>query len=170
MLISTGGTVIKMPVDEIKRAGRADPGRDRDATARGRDRSRRLRPSSSPITATARSSQEAWIRARAEVTGPIEEERVRPWATVLRVPTSGGTLYFKESEPPHVHEYRLIEILAQRRPELVTEVLFSDQDGRMLMRNGGDQLSTVLDRNLDTRTGRKRCPATRTADLSCEGC
>ena len=49
---------------------------------------------------------------------------------------------------------RLIEILARRRPELVTEVLFSDEDGRMLMRDAGEQLS-VLDRDLD-RTGSRR--------------
>ena len=36
MLISDGGTVIRMPVDGIKRAGRVDAGRDRDAPARGR--------------------------------------------------------------------------------------------------------------------------------------
>jgi hypothetical protein len=34
------------------------------------------------------------------VTGPIEEERVRPWATVLRVPTADGVLYFKEPTAP----------------------------------------------------------------------
>ena len=36
MLISNGGTVIRMPVDEIKRLGPLDPGRDRDAPARRR--------------------------------------------------------------------------------------------------------------------------------------
>ena len=44
-------------------------------------------------------SAEDWIRSRVHVTGPIEEERVRPWATVLRVPTAEGTLYFKEPTP-----------------------------------------------------------------------
>ena len=37
MLISTGGTVIKMSVDEIKRLGPRDAGRDRDAARQGRD-------------------------------------------------------------------------------------------------------------------------------------
>ena len=36
MLISTGGTVIRMPVDGIKRLRPRDPGRDRHAAARGR--------------------------------------------------------------------------------------------------------------------------------------
>ncbi len=77
-----------------------------------------------------------------DVTGPIEEERVRPWATVLRVPTADGTLYFKEPTASLAHEARLIEMLARRRPELVTEIVFSDEDGRMLMRDAGPQLSS----------------------------
>ncbi len=77
-----------------------------------------------------------------DVTGPIEEERLRPWATVLRVPTAEGTLFFKEPTPSLAHEARLIEILARRRPELVTEIVFSDEDGRMLMRDAGPQLSS----------------------------
>ena len=36
MLISTGGTVIKMPVEDVKRLGPLDAGRDRDAAARRR--------------------------------------------------------------------------------------------------------------------------------------
>jgi hypothetical protein len=70
--------------------------------------------------------------------------RIKPWAAVLRVPTDGGTLYFKEATPDLAHEARLIEILARRRPELVTEVLIADERGRMLMRDGGIQLSAAL--------------------------
>ena len=33
MLISTGGTVISMPVEDVKRARPLDAGRDRDAAA-----------------------------------------------------------------------------------------------------------------------------------------
>ena len=83
------------------------------------------------------------------MTGPIEEQRVRPWATVLRVPTREGTLYFKEPAAEVAHESRLIQILAGRRPELVTEVLFSDGEGRMLMRDAGESLDAVLERDLD---------------------
>jgi hypothetical protein len=101
---------------------------------------KRSTPTTSSIPPT-RPSQEEWIRSRVDVTGPIEEERVRPWATVLRVPTAEGTL-FKEPTAPVAHESRLIEILARRRPDLVTEVLFSDEDGRMLMRDAGPQLSS----------------------------
>jgi len=76
------------------------------------------------------------------VTGPIEAQRVRPWATVLRVPTAEGTLFFKEATLSLAHESQLIEILARHRPELVTEVVVSDEEGRMLMRDAGPQLSS----------------------------
>ena len=79
-------------------------------------------------------------------------------ATVLRVPTAEGTLFFKEPAPEVAHEYRLIEILAGRRPELVTEVLFADEDGRMLMRDAGEPLDSVLDRDLDTRYWEESLP------------
>lgn len=46
----------------------------------------------------------AWIhealgRRRIRVTGPIEQPHVRPWSTVLRAPTSEGTVFFKASAP-----------------------------------------------------------------------
>ena len=47
MLISTGGTVIRMPVEDVKRLGPLDAGRDRDAAPRGRDGLERSRRSSS---------------------------------------------------------------------------------------------------------------------------
>ena len=77
------------------------------------------------------------------MTGSIEDERIKPWAAVLRVPTSKGLMFFKEPEPGLAHEAKLIEILAHRRSDLVTEVAFSDERGRMLMRDGGDQLSSL---------------------------
>jgi hypothetical protein len=93
-----------------------------------------------------------------DVTGPIEEERLRPWSVVLRVPTAEGLFYFKEATPVLAHEFRLIEILARRRPERVTEVVFSDDEGRMLMRDAGEQLSAVLDRDPDPRYWEEALP------------
>ena len=90
--------------------------------------------------------------------GPIEDERIKPWAAVLRVPTSAGLMYFKEAAPYHAHEARLIEILAARRPELVTEVARTDERGRMLMVDGGLQLSAVLEDDLDLRYWEEALP------------
>ena len=81
---------------------------------------------------------------------------MRPWATVLRVPTADGMLYFKEPTASLAHEARLIEMLARRRPELVTEIVFSDEDGRMLMRDAGRAAGSSRDPDLAGATGRWR--------------
>jgi len=90
--------------------------------------------------------------------GPIEDERIKPWAAVLRVPTSAGFMYFKEAVPYHAHEARLVEILAGRRSDLVTEVAVADERGRMLMFDGGLQLSAVLEADLDLRYWEEALP------------
>jgi Phosphotransferase enzyme family len=92
------------------------------------------------------------------VTGPIENVRLKPWAAVLRVPTPSGTVYFKEADDSLAHEARLIEILVRRRPELVTEVVVSDERGRMLMCDAGEALHTVLLRELDLRYWEEALP------------
>ena len=83
---------------------------------------------------------------------------MRPWSLVLRVPSSEGLLYYKEPVAFHAHEARLLEVLAQRRPALVTEVLFSDEQGRMLMRDAGEQLEHILARDLDLRYWEQALP------------
>jgi hypothetical protein len=67
-------------------------------------------------------------------------------------------MYFKEPVPSLAHEARLIEILAGRRPELVTEVLVADGRGRMLMRDGGVQLSKLLEEKLELRYWEEALP------------
>ena len=47
----------------------------------------------------------AWIASRLEErglerTGGIEQPHVRWWSTVLRIPTGGGTLWFKANAAP----------------------------------------------------------------------
>lgn len=74
------------------------------------------------------------------------------------MPTADGLLYFKEAEPGLAHEVRLIDILARRRPELVTEVAVSGERGRMLMRDAGPQLSAILERDLDLRYWEEALP------------
>ena len=89
-----------------------------------------------------RADAEAWIRARAEVTGPIEQPHVYPWSTVMRVPTAGGDLWFKATTPEiHGFEPRLTEILAEAFPDRVTELVETDAErGWMLMRDAGRRL------------------------------
>jgi hypothetical protein len=40
-------------------------------------------------------SADAWIRAHVEPTGAIEAVHERTWATVWRIPTDAGAVFFK---------------------------------------------------------------------------
>jgi Phosphotransferase enzyme family len=66
-------------------------------------------------------------------------------------------MYFKEQQESLAHEPRLIEVLARRNPALVTEVLVVDEC-RMLMRDGGTQLSEVLDVDEELRHWERALP------------
>jgi hypothetical protein len=81
------------------------------------------------------------------VTGPIEEVSAQPWGVVLRVPTAGGRLYYKEPAPEYAHEARIIEVLTSLCANAVPQVVVSDERGRMLMRDSGEQLHVVLERD-----------------------
>jgi hypothetical protein len=98
-----------------------------------------------------RAEARAWIREATErlgyeLTGPLEDERVKPWAAVLRVPTDHGQLFFKAMVPSLAHEGRVIEAVARRRADAVTEVLSLDPaSGWMLMRDAGASLERLDD-------------------------
>lgn len=88
-----------------------------------------------------RAEAEAWIGEHARVTGPIEQPHVHPWSTVMTVPTAEGLLWFKASAPDlHGFEPRLTEILAETRPDCVTELVATEPRGWMLMRDAGTRL------------------------------
>src|SRR5690349_17683011 len=81
----------------------------------------------------------AWIHEQLErqgiaVNGPIEQPHVRPWSTVLRVPTSQGDVYFKATAPTLMHEPALTEALSRWRPDCIPPLLAVDlARGWMLM-------------------------------------
>src|SRR4029453_703277 len=84
------------------------------------------------------------------VAGPIEQPHLRPWSTVLRVPTSAGDHYFKATSPLLSHEPALTQWLAQRRPDCVAPVLAVKLDrGWMLMPDGGGTLRAVIQADRD---------------------
>jgi hypothetical protein len=91
-----------------------------------------------------------WIAAELErlglePAGEIEQGHVRWWSTVMRVPTTGGDLYFKANAPPHRFEAALIAMLARLRPGHVPELPAVDPDrGWMLMRDGGTRLRELV--------------------------
>lgn len=85
----------------------------------------------------------AWIGDHAEVMGPIEQTHVEIWSTVLRVPSTSGTLWFKA--PDDVSEATLTEMLAKVRPNLVPEVVAIDAErGWMLLRDAGIRLRELI--------------------------
>ncbi len=89
----------------------------------------------------------AWIDEQVERTDEIEQPHIRPWATVLRVPTTEGTLWFKANVPALAHELPVIEVLGARLPAAVPEVVALDEAHNwLLMRDGGEQLRAVIER------------------------
>jgi hypothetical protein len=70
---------------------------------------------------------------------------VTAWATVLRVPTPEGNVFFKAVSPAYNFEIRLTEYLAQKWPSIAPRLLASDSNhGWILMRDGGSRLRELL--------------------------
>lgn len=79
--------------------------------------------------------------------GVIDQLHVRPWSTVMRVPTENGDVYFKANTSSLRHEASLVALLANRRPDCVPPLLAVDPErGWMLMVDAGTQLRELLAR------------------------
>jgi hypothetical protein len=82
-----------------------------------------------------------------EPTGELEPVKVRAWASVLRMGTSGGDVYFKANAPGGRHEPALQTELAREWPDRVPAPLAADAErGWLLTADHGRRLS-------DTRSG-----------------
>lgn len=94
----------------------------------------------------------AWIderiaTARVRRTGATEQPHVRPWSTVIRVPTTDGDLWFKANVPVLAYEAGVVEVLARTRPDAVPALVGVDRErGWMLMRDGGERLREIVER------------------------
>ena len=99
----------------------------------------------------------AWCAAQlaghgVQINGAVEEVRMNPWSTVLRIPTTAGSHYFKACAPAMAAEAALLPLLAAHRPELLPPVLAADsQTGWLLLGDGGELLRPIAktDRKLD---------------------
>src|SRR5687767_7716825 len=81
-----------------------------------------------------------------ERTGQVEQPRVRPWATVLRAPTTGGDVWMKAAGPATAFEAGVYELLAREAPDDVLAPLAVDAPrGWMLLPDGGPSLAARLD-------------------------
>jgi Phosphotransferase enzyme family len=77
--------------------------------------------------------------------GDIDQPHVRPWATVLRVPTADGPVWFKANTPALRHEVAVVDAVSRRVPSRVPALLARDLDrGWMLMADAGDRLREVV--------------------------
>ena len=91
-----------------------------------------------------------WIHAEAarhsiQITDPIEQSRQNPWSTVLIVPTTQEKLFFKATAPDTRYEATLTQMLAERYPDCLPEVVAIDAtQGWMLVRDSGEPLRSTI--------------------------
>jgi hypothetical protein len=89
----------------------------------------------------------AWIGSHVSPAGEIEQPHVRPWSTVMRVPTADGPVWFKANGPQQQFEAVLIGVLAEERPDAVPPLLAVDLErGWMLIADAGERLREIVAR------------------------
>ncbi len=94
-----------------------------------------------------------------EVTGAVEQPHVRHWSTVLRIPTTAGTVYFKACGPMLAREPALVQLIARWQPDLILPLYTVDlARGWMLMPDGGERLRTIITADHDLGHWRKLLP------------
>jgi Phosphotransferase enzyme family len=97
-----------------------------------------------------RATADAWIEEKlaaggSERMGEFDQMHVRPWSTVMRVPTTAGDVFFKANAATLKFEAELVTLLAARRPDCVPPLLAADLErGWMLMADAGTRLRDVV--------------------------
>jgi aminoglycoside phosphotransferase (APT) family kinase protein len=89
-----------------------------------------------------------WIRSRVRgsVVGSIAQTYVSAWATVMRVPTTDGVLWFKANAIIQRFEAGLAVELATLATDRVVEVMAADMDrGWFLMADAGERLRDSIE-------------------------
>ena len=93
----------------------------------------------------------AWIdsslaAAGLERSSEVEQPHLRPWATVLRVPTAGGPVWMKAAGPGTAFEVATYEVLARAAPDRVLVPLATDVERAwILLPDGGPALGERLE-------------------------
>ena len=91
-----------------------------------------------------------WARERlAEhgrtLTGPAEQPHVRPWSTVLKLPTDDGPVWLKANGPGTSYEASLLEALGCWAPDRVLVPLAVDAGrGWLLLPDGGQTMRGIV--------------------------
>jgi hypothetical protein len=90
-----------------------------------------------------RAAAVAWLDERLEAagarrTGAVEQPHLRPWATLLRAPTTRGVVWMKAAAPATSFEVPLYGLLARVVPDRVLEPIAADEErGWILLEDGG---------------------------------
>lgn len=96
-----------------------------------------------------------WVTEQAaqvnrEVIGAITQPHVRPWSTVMRVPTDSGILWFKATSPTLPHESAVTEALSRWAPGRTPHVLsFQPKRNWLLMADEGVTLRSIYQVEID---------------------
>ena len=92
----------------------------------------------------------AWIdreldRRGLSRTADVGEPRVRAWSTVMRIPTSDGTMWFKAASQETAAEVALYRLLTTAAPQQVLHPIAADiARGWLLLPDGGASLGEIL--------------------------
>jgi Phosphotransferase enzyme family len=92
----------------------------------------------------------AWVDERLAAAGRVrtgdpDQFHVRPWSTVIRVPTAQGDVFFKANIPELRHEAVVALHLARRVPARVPALIADDTErGWMIMEDCGRRLREVI--------------------------
>ena len=93
----------------------------------------------------------AWVDERLteaglDRVGETEQRSLRPWASVLRVPSSAGSVWFKATGPQARFEVGVYQLLHRVAPERVLTPLASSMErGWVLLPDGGPSFGDRLD-------------------------
>lgn len=106
----------------------------------------------------------AWIRCQLgqqaiALAGPVTQVHVRPWSTVLRVPTDKGDFYFKATAPVLADEASLTSALSGWRPDCLPRILAVDRErGWLLMPDFGVPVRSLIGAGRDLNHWRRLMP------------
>jgi hypothetical protein len=93
-------------------------------------------------------------------TGEADQPHVRPWSTVMTIPTATGTVWFKAAGPGTAYEARLLRELASwATPMLLPPLAVEPKRGWLLFPDGGIRLRDRLQGSADLGEWERILPA-----------